>query len=825
MFTYDNDRRKLETDHHIGTYTGTLNAASKTIYGLLGRVTEEDTAKCIGTASPCGLTGSAVATWIPSKVNTYTPTSKVATVTDADGALTSTTYDNADRVYVVTDPANRQTQFIDDAAGNVLQEIRGLGSPVQMTYAAYQYLPDGEKLSVQDADGPTHITTYSYDGFNRLVQTLYPDSTSEQVTLYDANGNVKTRVNRANQTFTMTYDSLNRLSTKVVPSYTLSSGTVPANTITNLYDLGGRLQQTSDTVGNVVDPSYDTAGRAISTATTIAGLSGALTSQYQLDANSNRTQLQWPDGYQVNYAYDTLNRMTTATDSASTTLATYAYDAMSRRSSLTYGNTASLAYTYSDAGDLLTLLNDFTNNTKNVSYTLGYSPDHQLASEANSQSSYVWQPSLTGGTDSYATVNAVNQYGSMTPAGGSAQAMTYDGNGNLTGDGTLTLAYDPENHLVAAGGSTSARYAFDPLGQRQTKTVGATITNFLNDSGDEIAEYDGSGNVLRRFIPGHGINEPIAYESCTGIPPVCTGASLVTEYYHTDHHGSIIGMSGSNGNPVTAESGLTYDSYGNNPTMVATGQPFRYVGMYFDVETGLYHDRARCYIPNLGRFCQNDPIGYKDDVDLYTYAGDDPTDKIDPTGQYKLVNCDTIQCQDAAIKFENGRKQDIDPKNGYSPEVVDAAKAWGDPGDPVTDSHVTVSFESQDDTNNEAQHEAGFVVDDDLHAGSDPSTGPYVHLIVSTANTNWAQNVAHNGSHIQDHLGFLNSYNPKTGKFDASKNFTLLQTETRAYNTGSMVTPYTSFTKGDAVGLKAFIQRAYRQWHAVTYDPKTVPQE
>jgi len=46
----------------------------------------------------------------------------------------------------------------------------------------------------------------------------------------------------------------------------------------------------------------------------------------------------------------------------------------------------------------------------------------------------------------------------------------------------------------------------------------------------------------------------------------------------------------------------------------------------------LYYYRARYYSPRIGRFLQTDPIGTKDDLDLYTYVGNDPLDKTDPTG-------------------------------------------------------------------------------------------------------------------------------------------------------------------------------------------------
>ena len=518
------------------------------------------------------------------------------------------------------------TAKIYDAAGQVTQEQRGVGTAYPISYALYAYSPDGKQTSVTDANN--NLTSFVYDGWDRLVTEQFPktalggtpasDAADSEAYTYDPNDNLLSVRRRDTSVIGYTYDPLNREIVKSEPG--------PGGTTVNVYTSHDLLNRTTAVTygspgGAGVAYAYDSAGRLASETTALGTVS------YAYDGANNRTQINWPassvggGAFYVNYSYDALNHVMSVTNNASNyLLASFTYDSLGRRTRIDRSNSTNTTYGYDNLDRLTGLTHTMVANNYTLIQTLGYSPASQLISVYNSNLNYVW--ALPAAANNGYAPNGLNQNAQIAAITGGG----YDGRGNEINDGTRQFSYDAENRLLSASGPTPITASYDPLGRLQqtaaTSSGTTTTTQFLYAGSDLIGEYDGAGNLKRRYVPGPGTDEPLVwFEYGVG-----------TYWLYADHQGSIVAQADNAATPNVQI--YTYGPYGEPNSW--SGSRFRYTGQIMIPEARLYHYKARAYDPIAGWFLQTDPVGYKDNLDLYAYVGDDPIDHADPTGKMGL---------------------------------------------------------------------------------------------------------------------------------------------------------------------------------------------
>ena len=526
---------------------------------------------------------------------TYTLNGKRSTVTDPEGRITTYHYNEVEKLWKIFDNAGNFREFLYDPFGRAYQQIDSLSNVVE----EHTYTPNGKKAYIKDANG--HATIYEYDDFNRLWRITSPDSSFVEF-FYDAADNITQKRTRSGDIITYQYDNLGRLILKTLPD---------SSTIQYTYDQLGRPSQITSNSGTI-QCTYDTLGRLVSVTHP-----GNKTISYEYDAASNRTRLTYPDGYFLTYTYDALNRLEQILENGSITpLVQYTYDSLSRQTILTYNNGTSIDYSYSNDNRLINSDHHFNGGIASFSY--GYDIVGNQTSLTTSDVSFDYTP--VADADISFITNNLNQYTSVDGV-----SYSYDTNGNLTSDGTNAYTYDLENLLISV--TTPANvvtYTYNSFGQRIGKEVNGVMTSYLYEGLHVLIEYDNNDNLVKRYIYGPGLDNPVMIKTSTG--DYC---------YHQDSIGSVIALSDASGNRVET---YAYSPFGEPNQTSAIGNTFMYSGREYEEESGLYYFRARYYSPDLGRFVSADPIGPDGgDLNLYTYCLNNPANNKDLLGLKSIL--------------------------------------------------------------------------------------------------------------------------------------------------------------------------------------------
>jgi RHS repeat-associated protein len=204
---------------------------------------------------------------------------------------------------------------------------------------------------------------------------------------------------------------------------------------------------------------------------------------------------------------------------------------------------------------------------------------------------------------------------SMTqPLSPDNNGLTYDPNGNLTSYKGWTYSYDAQNRLTSArnNGVQVASFYYDGKNRQIARNINGVIRVSVWDGWELIEEYASPVSRTAAYLQG-----------ASGV--IKSWGANGTFYY--DLYGTPSYFNALNNQ-------LSTSNYSVNDL---------YAGERWIPELGLYDLRNRFMSPELGRFLQADPVGFKGDAsNLYRYCHNDSVDFSDPMGLIDRTPSDRI---------------------------------------------------------------------------------------------------------------------------------------------------------------------------------------
>ena len=297
------------------------------------------------------------------------------------------------------------------------------------------------------------------------------------------------------------------------------------------------------------------------------------------------SKIAFSDGRTISYEYDAEERITKVIDSVEGTVL-YTYDALGQLLTETKNGVVVNTMTYDNCG-----------NIKNKNGKV-YAYDS------------TWKDLLT----SY-----------------NGQSITYDAQGNPTSYLGHTLTWEKGRQLKSFDGNA---YTYNANGIRNGKTVNGVKHTYTIDGTKILRETWGSNTLIPLYD-----NE----DSVCGIL-----YNNVPYYFIKNLQGDVIAIVDKDAQTVArysydawgaVTSAVTYTELTNNVD-IATINPFRYRGYYYDEEIELYYLQSRYYDAGVGRFVNSDSadvIPQSSDIfdcNIYTYCRNNSINNIDISGAF-----------------------------------------------------------------------------------------------------------------------------------------------------------------------------------------------
>ncbi len=492
-------------------------------------------------------------------------------------------YDMLGRLTSEANPESGTTQYFYDSAPTT----PGANCATLVSNWAGSY--NGDLVKKYDANGNT--TCYTYDALHRLTSRTYsgPNATPTRVFTYDAttfscpNGaNVKGRLaeaytgSSASKITDLGYCYSARGETTDVYESTLHSG--GSYHVTASYWENGALKQLQNLTGlPTLSYGLDAEGRTktVSASTgqnpvtnTLYNVASQVTEvdfgsldkdNFQYDSNTAReTQYKFSVGassvtgnltWNPNGSLKTLG-ITDGLNSSDTQTCNYAYDDLLRVTGANCGTPWSQAFNPDPFGNL--------SKSGTSSFSAGY-----LLADGSTNNRI---QSLPGAT------------------------VSYDSNGDLTGDGAYTSTWDADGNTAQINSVTLTYDAFDRMVEQAR---GASYTQIVYSPLGRKLALMSAGVLVKAFVPLPG-----------GATAVYTSSGLA--YYR---HPDWLGSSRVASTPSrTTYSDVAYAPYGESYVSSGTTD-LSFTGQNQDTISGMYDFLFREYNPVHGRWISPDPAG------------------------------------------------------------------------------------------------------------------------------------------------------------------------------------------------------------------------